>query len=357
MASRWFREARRRRVAFAVAALAFAVLSLFPEHFTAEAQLLPQDSGGGLTQALATQGGGGGLLSLGALLGNKQPVEADLTIARSHAVLDMVLDRLKLVGRPDWGSRRNAEAKLKQTLGITAIRGSILQIITHDRDPTLARELAATTADAIQDRLGAISLAQAAQKRVVATDRLNSAAVTLARAQDAITRFRTANKLAAPPLQLGAAVENLAGLEGQLQAKQVEIASLQAFAGDQNIKLQAAKAELAALQRQVDAAKVASKGQGTANLAGIALANSEYFNLYRDERAAQILYEVYKNYLEEVAVDELSANQNLVLVEPAYLYPERQFNVWAVAGLIIVFLLAFMAEYYIVKPPVGQGQG
>jgi uncharacterized protein involved in exopolysaccharide biosynthesis len=357
MNSPWIQRPWRRRTIFGVLAVSFAILSLWPEHFTAEAQLLPQDSGGGLSAALASQGGGGGLLSLGALLGNKQPVEADLTIARSHAVLEMVLSRLHLVGHPGSGAQRRAESTLKRKLGITAIRGSILQIITHDRNPNLARALAATTAEAVQDRLGEISLAQAAQKRTVATNRLNDATRNLVKAQEAITRFRTVNKLAAPPQQLGASVGLLASLEGQLQAKRVALETLEKFTGGGNIRLQAAKVEVAALENQVNAAKVASKTQGTSNLAGIALTNSEYFNLYRDERSAEVLYDVYKNYMEEVAVDEISANQNLVLVEPAYLYPERQFNVWAVGGLIVSLLLMIMMEYYIIKPPIGRRQG
>ncbi len=352
--SSWFHRPWRRRLVFAVLAALFGVLSIWPQHYKAEAQLLPQDSGGGLSAALASQGSSGGLLSLGALLGNKQPVEADLSIARSHAVLGIILDRLHLVGRAGYGDRRHAEARLKNKLGIIAIRGSILQITASDRDVDLARALAATTASAIQDRLGAISLIQAAQKRAVAEIRLSDATARLARTQAALGRFRTENRLAAPAAQLGAAVGLLAALEGRLQAKQVEVATLREFARGDNIKLRTAEVELGAIRNQVAAAKIVSPTQQSSNLAGIAETNTTYFNLYRDEKSAETLFEVYRRYLEEISVDELSANQNLVLVEPAYIYPERQFNAWAVGLLVIDIFLLIIAEYYVALPPIGR---
>jgi len=348
----WFRRPGRRRLTFAVAAVVFAILSVWPRHYLAEAQLLPQDSGGGLSAALAQQGTGG-MLSLGALLGNKQPVESDLTIARSHAVLNLVIDKLHLTGRQGFGNRQQAAVKLRRRLSVIAIRGSILQIQAEDKDPDVARSIAGAAADAIQDRLAAISVTQAAQKRAVANDRFRHATVELAQAQAAISRFRIANKLAAPAEQLGAQVGLLASLEGRLKAKEIEVSTLRQFVTPDNIKMQTALAELAVLRSQVEAQKVATPQEGTSNLAGIANTDAEYFNLYRDEKAAEILYDIYQKYLEEVTIDEMSANQNLSLVEPPYVYPERQFNIAAIGLLVLTIVLAIAAEFYIARPPVG----
>ena len=344
-----------RRIAVAVAVVVLLILTFFPEHYLAEAQLMPQDSGGGLSSALASQGAGGGLLSLGALLGNKQPVEADLTIARSEAVVNLIIKRLNLVGTHGFGALRQTQAKLAKKIGIIAIRGSILQITIQDADAQLARALAAATAQSIQDRLTQISLEQAAQKRAIASARLSEATITLARTQSQLTSFRDANRLAAPEQQLGAAVGLLASLEGRYQAKQVEVETLRSFTTGSNFALQTATAELAALRQQVDAAKTRPTSGTASNLAGISDVNETYFNLYRDEKSAEILYEVYRRYLEEVTVDELSANQNLILVEPAYIHPERQFNVLPVATLFILLVLAGLLELYQFDPAPRDG--
>ncbi len=350
------RRNRSRRISVAVVAVVLLVLTFFPEHYLAEAQLMPQDSGGGLSTALASQGSSGGLLSLGALLGNKQPVEADLTIARSQAVINLIIQRLHLIGRSNAADLQKTQAKLAKKIGIIAIRGSILQITIKDADRDFARRLAAATAQSIQDRLTQISLAQAAQKRAIASARLSDAAITLAKTQGALGSFRSANRLAAPEQQLGTAVGLLASLEGRLQAKQVEVDTLRRFTTGSNIQLQSAVAELAALRQQVEDAKTHSQVGPASNLAGISELNENYFNLYRDEKSAEILYEVYRRYLEEVTVDELSANENLILVEPAYVHPERQINVLAVASLFIVLLAAALAELYLADPAMRDGR-
>ncbi len=351
MSTAWFSNPSRRRAIFAGVTVVFAILSVWPRHYTAEAQLLPQDSGSGLSAAL--QGAGtGGVLSLGALIGNKQPVESDLTIARSHAVLNLIGNRLHLEGREGFETPDKIALRLRRQLSIISIRGSILQITAADGDPAFARALVGAAAASIQDRLAAISVTEAAEKRAVATDRLNEATISLAHAQAALQHFQVEHELAAPTEELGAAVGNLAALEGRLQAKQVELTTLRTFATADNIKVQAAEAELAALRRQVEDAKVAVPSRDTANLAGIGLINTEYFNLYRDEREAEILFQVYKRYLEEVVVDAMSANQNLQLVEPAYVYPERQYNLWAVGLMITVMIAAGLSELYLLRPPV-----
>ena len=167
----WFRRARTRRIIFAVAAVILAILCVFPRHYQAEAELLPQDTGGGLSAVLAQQAGGA-ILNLGALTGNKQSVEADLTIARSNAVLRAVVEKLKGPFPKRFKHPIKAEVTLKHKLGIIAIRGSILQITATDADPIFAKALVNAVAMSIQERLAEISISQASRKKLVAENRL-----------------------------------------------------------------------------------------------------------------------------------------------------------------------------------------
>jgi len=283
----WFRSPLKRRLTFAVAAAILGVLSLYPQHYVAETQLMPQSSGGGLSTVLAQQSSGA-LLDLGALTGNTQSVEADLTIARSQAVIDGVVNQLHLVGMPGFRSRRQAEAKLKHKLKILAIRGSILQIKAEDRDPAFAKALVAAAGEAVRNRLAEISLQQAAQKRAVATDRLADATTRLANAQTALNQFRVENKLPAPETQLGAGVGILAGLQSRLQAKQVELGALEEVNTGENIQVKLAQAEIASLQRQIAQAQ----SQSGLGLAGMVSASTKYNDLYRDYTTAELLYQV-----------------------------------------------------------------
>jgi tyrosine-protein kinase Etk/Wzc len=349
--SRWFRHPLRRRLSFLFVALILAVFCVWPRHYLAKAEMMPQDTGGGLSALLAQTGG---MVNLGALLGNHQSIEADLTIARSQAVLRDVVTRLHLIGHSGYPSFQKAEVKLRRKIDVSAIRGSILQIRAQDVDPAFAQRFVAAYTVAIQDRLTALNLEQAAQKRTVANNRMAEATARLAAAQAAITRYQTANRLAAPEIQLGAAVGGLASLQGQLQAKQVALQTAQQFATQNNIQVKAMQNDIAGLQRQIAEAETAAAGAGGPTLANIALRSSEYFNLYRDEKFAETLFIVYSKYMEQVTIDELSANANMNVIEPPFIDPARQYNAAPIGLLILLILIAAAAEFYIAAPPVGR---
>lgn len=352
MATPWMRRPAIRRLVFAAAALLFAVLSVWPERYLARADLMPQESGNGLSALLG--GAGGGLAGLGALLGGHQSIEADLTMARSQAVLRGAIARLRLVGRPGYPDARRAEVKIRDKLDISAIRGSILQITARDGDAEFAKALVGAYVAATQDSLTALTLHQAAQRREVAENRLNEASARLAAAQAALSRFRSENKLAAPEQQLGVGVSQLAILQAQFQAKQVELQALRQFATPANLRVQAVEAEIAGLQRQIALADTASHGQTGPTLAAMALQSAQYLNLFRDEKFAEALYSVYTRFLEQVTVDELSASGGIDLIEPPYVDPARQYNAVAVGLLALVLILAVAAEFYVARPPVGR---
>jgi capsule polysaccharide export protein KpsE/RkpR len=163
----------------------------------------------------------------------------------------------------------------------------------------------------------------------------------------ALNAFREANKLPAPEAQLGAGVSLLAGLEGKLHAKQMELSSLQQVATNENIQVKVVQAEIVTLQGQI--AKV--RDEGGQNLTALAQANTQYYNLYRDEKTAEILYQVYTRYMEELTIDELSARQGVDMIEPPFINPERQFNILSVGMLLLVILAALGAEFYLARPP------
>jgi uncharacterized protein involved in exopolysaccharide biosynthesis len=343
--ARWFRDRTRRWLTFGVTAVLFGVLSIWPETYKAEAQLMPQESNGGLSSVLASEASGA-LLNLSVLTGSRTSIEEDVTIARGHSVIQDAIAKLKLVGRPGYPDARAAEAKLSKKLSVVAIRGSILDVTVHDSDRDFARRLVEAAAQSIQDRLAQISLQQAAQKREVTTNRLADATVRLAKAQEALNQFRLAHKLPAPEQQLGAGVGNLAGLQAQLESKQAQLSALSQIATPQNIQTKVIQADIASLRSQILQAQKASGAQGGGTLASVAIANTQYYNLVRDEHVAELLYQVYSRYLDEITIDEMSAMQNVQLIEPAFVDPRRQYNL-VFAGLLgLIIAIAIGAEYY-----------
>ena len=354
MDSAWFARALPRRLTFAVIALLLGILTLFPRHYLARAELLPQESGGGLSTLLGVGGGGGGsALTLGALLGSHQSIESDLAIARSQAVLRRVVARLHLArrGGRDEGA---AEVALKRKIDIIAIRGSILQISAHDPDPVIARAIVSAVVDSVQDSLAQLSLEQSDARRSVATVRLKEATARLAETQAAVARFRQENRLASPEAELGQAVIQLANLQGRLQAKEVELQAARQFATDSNVSVISLEAEIAGLKHQIAVANSAPSADGQTTLSAMARQTETYFNLYRDERFAQTLYDIYTRYLEQVTVDEMASRSIMDVIEPPFVDPHRQYNPLPLGLLFLVVISALLAEFYVTNPPVGR---
>ncbi len=352
--SRWVRDAGRRRICVIILVVVFAILSLWPRHYLARAALAPDDSGGGLSSLLGAAGGGSGLLALGSLFGTHQSIEEDLAIARSDIVLGDVVRRLRLTERRGYGDFEQAEVKLRKKVDMETVRGSIVQISVRDSDRAFAKALAAGFVSALRDRLTALNMQQAVQKKVVAENRLQDASAEVATAQGALDRFRAANKLAAPEIQLGSAVAVAAGLQARLEAEQAELRTAQQFATGNNIQVQVVQARIAGLQNQIAAAQANAGVGGGPTLGQMSPIISQYENLYRNEQYAQAEFEIYKRYLDSVIVDQLSATTNMDVIEPAYVKPERQYNLNAVGALILVLVLGGLAEFYVVRPPPGR---
>jgi hypothetical protein len=349
LGSRWARDPWKRRGTIVAAMIVLAVLSLWPRHYEARAELLPNDAGSVLSSLLGSASGGtGGLLSLGGLLGTKQSIESDLTIARSQIVLDDVVRRLHQEGRVS-GDLDGAATKLRHKADMEAVRGSILRITVVDHNPAFAKAVVTDFVAAIRARVAGITIEQAAQKKAVAANRLGDASIELSRAQAALDGFRATNKLAAPEVQLGAAVSLVTALQARLEAEEAQLQAQQQFATADNFQIRAAQAQVAALRAQIASAQASANASPGPSVGGLTPKITEYENLYRNERFAQAEYEIYQRYLGTVTVEELAAGINMDLVEPPFVDPDRKYNTSAVGALVLLILLSILSEFYIAQ--------
>jgi hypothetical protein len=346
IASLW-RDARRRRIAYAAAALVLAILCLVPRPYVARAKIVPQDASslglGSTTNALS------GLQGFAALLGGaKQPIDLYLAIGRGGEVRDVVIDRLKLVGPGGYADRDRAALALAHRIDVHSLTGGILEITAQTHDPVEARQLTAAYVQAIGERINLLGRDRVERKREVVERRFKEAAARVAKAEAALSDFRRRNKLAEPEAQLGSELTLRAGLQAQLQAKLVELETLQRFQGAENPQLQSVQSEVASLRAQIGGTNAPAAGSAGPNVAGISEMTGAYFDLYRDYRFAQALYEVYARSSEEVAVDALAAEtaSDVQVIEAPRLDVDRKYNIPAVALLLLVLAAAAFTEIY-----------
>ena len=193
---RLVRDARLRRTVLAVLAVIFAILCVWPRAYLARTQLIPNDSAGGLSSFLgaASASSTGGLL--GTLFGGRQSIEVDLVVARSEAVLNDVVSRLRKAHYLKASEVEKMTIRLRKQANIEAVRGGILQISVLDRDRQFGLAVVQAYIGAIRDRLASMNLAQTSERKAIAENRMRDATLMLARTQDILNRYRTANKLA-----------------------------------------------------------------------------------------------------------------------------------------------------------------
>ena len=342
----WVRDPRWRLRVYGALAIVLAVLCLVPQPYEARAKLVPQEPGSlGLGSTMNALGGQlGGFAAL--LGGAKQPIDLYLTIARGREVADAVIARLKLADR--YGSERKAQLALARKVDVHSLTGSVIEIETRSRDAEEVQALTRAYVAAITDRLNALSRDRVIRKQQVVRARFREAGERVVKAEAALQAFRRRNRLAEPEAQLGAELSLRAGLQAQLQAKQVELQTLRQFQGDENPQLRAVQSEVAALRAQIARTADPASGAAGPNVAGLSEVSGAYLDLYRDYRFAQALYEVYARSSEEIAVEALAAEtaSDAQVIEAPRLDADRKYNVPAVALLVMVIALALFTEVY-----------
>lgn len=340
------RDARWRWRIYGVLALVLAVLCIVPRPYEARAKIVPQDPSsvglGSTMNALSGQLGG-----LGALLGGaKQPIDLYLSIARGREVTDAVIARLKLT--EEYGSAHRAQLALAKKVDIHSLTGGVIEIEARTHDADEAQALTQAHVAAITQRLNVLGRERVDRKQRIVRQRFAEASERVAKAESALDEFRRRNRLAEPEAQLGAELSLRAGLQAQLQAKQVELQTLRQFQGPDNPQLRAVESEVAALRAQIAISADPVSGAAGPNVAGLSAVTSEYLNRYRDYRFAQALFEVYSRASEEVAVEALTAETaaDAQVIEAARVDADRKLNIPAVALLALVIALALFTEVY-----------
>ncbi len=344
----WIANPRLRWATYGLLVVILAVLCIVPRPYVARAKVVPQDSGTiGLSSI--TSAAGGQAQGLTALLGGtKTPVDFYLAVGRGTEVTDAVIDQLKLIGPEHYPTRAKARLALTKRVDIHSLTGGIVEVEVRTHDPAFAAAVTQAYVRAISARLTALGEDRVQRKQAVVQRRFKEAAGRVVTAEAALGEFRRRNRLAEPEAELGSALSLRAGLEAQLQARLVELSTLEQFQGPENPQLMAVRSEVAELRNQISRSTRPDTGAGGPNVAGLTEVSGEYLNLFRDYRFAQALYEVYARSSEEVAVETLAAETatDVQVIEAPRVDDDRKFNVPAVALLALVLLLAAFTEIY-----------
>jgi len=140
----------------------------------------------------------------------------------------------------------------------------------------------------------------------------------------------------------------------RLDAAEVELNSARQFATSENVQVKSLEAQVAGIQSQIRSLQTDAHTSDAPTLAAMSLQTSEYLNLATNAKFAEVVYTAYVRALESITVEELSSNDSISLIQPAYLLPERLYNVFFLGMFFLLILLAVVAEFLIVNPFGGR---
>jgi hypothetical protein len=346
----WVRNDRNRRILYALAALVAAVLILFPRPYVARATLVPQDTASSTgTNALLNVLAGQSQNFASLLGGGRVSNDLYLIIGRSDSVVSDVIKDLKLVGPSGrYATVERAKVKIADRVDVHLLLGGVMEIETKSYEPKYAYDLTQAYVSALSRQLAIFGRQLIQNKRRIIEERFGDASQRVSITENALNAFRRSNNLAEPDAELGQQLSLRTQLEAQLQAKQVELQTMSQIRGPESTELASIRSEIEVLSQQLQRTARPSTGASGPNVAGLGSLSTEYLRLYRDYRFAQALYEVYSRSLEQVAVEQLASESAsyVQIIDKPHLDPERQYNVWAIAALACIALLALFTEWY-----------
>ncbi|MGC2297703.1 MAG: Wzz/FepE/Etk N-terminal domain-containing protein [Acidobacteriaceae bacterium] len=357
-----------RRTLARVTAIALVVSLLIaftiPKRYTSTGRIMPPDNSGStmaMFAALAGRSGGefSGLSSLaGSLLGGRNSSALFVDLLRSSTISGALIDRFHL--QQAWHKRYRVDTAKYLARHSTIVddkRSGVITVEVQDTDPRRARDIAQGYLDELNVLLNRTSISAAHQERVFIERRLKGVEADLEQAQAALSDYSSTHTTIDLPNQTRAMVDAAARLQAEQIAAQSEVDSLRLIYGDTNVRLRAAEARAAELQRQLakmsgTSAPLPKDGDKNADEAD---ANSgdlypplrqlprlavPYANLYRRVRVEETIYELLTQQYEVARIQEAKDVPVVSVIDMPGIPEKKSFPPRLLVALILTMFAA-----------------
>ncbi len=332
----WLRDTWKPLIkSSAIGFVLFAVIAfLIPVRYEAVARLMPPDQGnssGALMSALMASGGGFLADLGGSALGMHTSGATIVGVLNSRTVQDDIVNEFDL--KHLYGTKRQEDAR-KVLQGNSSIvedrKSGIITIAVRDRSPERAAKLAQAYVNDLNGRIASLTTSAAHRERVFLEDRLAKIKDQLDEATLRLSQFSSKNKTLDPQIQGKAMLDAASALQGQLIAAETELSGLQQIYGSENYRVKAASARVGGLRAKLRtmsgspaSSPAAGDGQLYPSLEQLPLLGNTYYELQRQAKVDEAIYEVLIKQYELAKVEEAKELPSIkVLDEPVV--PERK---------------------------------
>ncbi len=317
-----FWDARGSLARFAGFGLFLSILVAFivPPTYESTTRLMPpQSESEGITMiaALAGKAGDSPLgAAAGDMLGIKSSGPLFVGLLRSRTVEDALIQRFDL--RNVYRTRRwDAARKVLESRTVVweDRKSGIIEARVRDRSPQRAQALARAYVDELDRAVNKLTTSAARREREFLEARLVGIKGDLDQASKNFSQFASQNTAIDIPAQGKAMVEAAAVLQGQLMAAEAEEQGLKQIYTSNNVRVRSLDSRIAELRRQLDLLGKAGTGQGSEgktdsensiypSIRKLPILGVTYFDLYRQARIQEALYEALTQRYEFAKVQE-----------------------------------------------------
>jgi capsule polysaccharide export protein KpsE/RkpR len=318
--------------------LSIIVALLLPKEYVSGARIMPPEQGGNtaaMLAALVGKGSAGGLANLaGSLLGAKNNGALFVALLHSGTVSGHLIDRFDLQRIYHKRYREGAAKRLAHLTKITEDpKSGVIAIVVTDETRERARDLAQGYLDELNNLVAKVNTSSAHRERMFIEQRLNTVQSELQHAQLELSDFSSKNTTIDVKEQTKATVDAGARLEGQLIAGETELDSLRQIYGDGNVRVRAAEARNATLQRELQRANgqslAATNGEDVdprhpyPPLRQLPQLGVQWANLYRSVRIHETVFDLLSEEYETARIEEVKSIPVVGVIDVPEL-PERK---------------------------------
>jgi len=298
---------------------------LLPNYYRTRTLILPPQQDQNLMGAMLAQMGGLANLA-GDMLGGGNQADMYVGIIKSEAVKDPIIDRFNLINAYDSGYRVKTYKEIDKYVTVTVgKKDGIIDISVEDKNPKKAADMANAYVEELGKLLIRMNTSGAGQNKSFLAERLASARVELAKAEDALKEFQTKNKTVDVTEQAKGTIKGIADLTAQLLAMQVQLASVQRQFTDNSQEVKTLKQSISTLKAQI--AKFEGNGSSGVipSVGSVPEIGQKYIRLMRDYKIQETLVELLTKQYEMSNLTEAKAISTIQVIQKARI-PDRKSN-------------------------------
>ncbi|OLD80996.1 MAG: hypothetical protein AUF67_09910 [Acidobacteria bacterium 13_1_20CM_58_21] len=344
----WSHRKLLRRVTLYALGATILLALLIPKRYEATTQLMPPENiTGGTLAMLGTIGARGsdssglsgsiGGAALGGvasdLLNAKNTGALFVSILYSRTISDRLIELFQLNRVYHTKLIEDTRMALWEHVDISEARKSgVIGITVTDKDPRRAAELAQAYVTELNRLVAEVSTSSARRERVFLEERLKTVKADLDNASKRFSEFASSNTAIDVPAQGKAMVEAAAWIQGEVIFEESTLRGLEKIYAPGNIRVKAHQARLAELKQQLrklggsdSPSEVKDDHSLYPSIRKLPLLGATYFDLYRESKMQETLYQLLTREYELAKVDEAKQIPTVSVLDAAVVPTKKSF--------------------------------